>query len=275
MIDILRRILPSSVKRQIRLLYDPACRRRYRERRRLNNLDRYQPGSTTLLGPATRFVDCASFLSAYSHIFEDEIYAFNPGRDSPVILDGGANIGLAVLYWKRQFPEAQITAFEPDPDIFETLRWNCLNHGYDDVRLLQSGLWKERTTLHFAADGADGGHIRVAGNSKEKRKDVSISTVRLRSFLDERIDLLKLDIEGAETNVLLDCEGALDTVQNLFVEYHSFVEQDQRLDAILRVLHDAGFRYHIQPELVSPQPFVRRRTSYEMDQRLNIFAYRS
>jgi FkbM family methyltransferase len=273
-LDLLRRITRSSVKRAVRLLYDSDFRRHQQERQRLNNLQRYQPGSTSLLGPPTRFIDSASFLSAYSHIFDDEIYDFDAERSAPVILDGGANVGLAILYWKRQYPDARITAFEPDPDIFDVLRWNCRNHGYDDVQLIQRGLWKEQTELQFAADGADGGHFSDVGQSDGKREKASIPTVRLRPFLNEPIDLLKLDVEGSETEVLLDCKGALERVKHLFVEYHSFVDQEQRLDAILQVLHDAGFRYHIQPELVSSQPFLKRRHSYGMDQRLNIFAYR-
>ena len=273
-IDILRRKFPTSIKRYARFLYDSDYRRHYRERRWLRNLERYKPESTTLLGPSTRFVDSASFLSAYKHIFDDKIYGFEADRPNPVIIDGGANIGLGVLYWKLLYPDARVTAFEPDPEIFDVLHWNCRNHGHEDVRLIQKGLWKSETELHFAADGADSGHFSAVGQSTEEQKGTSIPTARLRSFLNGRIDLLKLDIEGSETEVLLDCQGALRNVERLFVEYHSFVGQEQRLDAILRVLHDAGFRYHIQPEFVLMQPFLDQRQSHGMDQRLNIFAYR-
>jgi hypothetical protein len=58
------------------------------------------------------------------------------------------------------------------------------------------------------------------------------------------------------------------------VEYHSYIGQEQRIDDILRVLRQANFRIHIQPELVADQPFLERKESYGMDQRLNIFAYR-
>lgn len=274
MIDTLRRVTTNLIKQRVRLLYDSDYRHRRHERRRLDSLQRYQSGSTTLLGPSTRFADSASFLSAYNYIFDDEIYDFDVSKSDPVILDGGANVGLAIFYWKQRYPDAQITAFEPDPEIFDILRWNCQSHGYSDVELIQKGLWKRETEMHFASDSADAGHFTEVGQFEDK-KDEPISTIRLRPFLNEPIDLLKLDIEGSEVEVILDCEGALNNVKRLFVEYHSFVDQDQRLDSILRVLHDAGFRYHIQPELVSKQPFLKRRHSYGMDQRLNIFAYRS
>lgn len=109
---------------------------------------------------------------------------------------------------------------------------------------------------------------------KAQDDTVSVPVVRLAPYLDQSIDLLKLDIEGAETEVLLDCQDELDTVDHLFVEYHSYLEQEQRLDEILRVLREVGFRVHIQPELVADKPFVHQLDSYGMDHRLNIFAYR-
>jgi hypothetical protein len=57
--------------------------------------------------------------------------------------------------------------------------------------------------------------------------------VRLKEYLDRagRVDLLKMDIEGAEADVLEDCRGSLGGVQHLFVEYHAYTGQPQRLDA--------------------------------------------
>ena len=74
--------------------------------------------------------------------------------------------------------------------------------------------------------------------------------------------------------MLLDAAGHLGSVQNLFVEYHSCVGKEQRIDEILRVLRQAEFRTHVQPELVADQPFFQRLESCGMDHRLNIFAYR-
>jgi len=223
-------------------------------------------------------VDAASFLSAYRTIFEDEIYTFESVSDPPTIIDGGANVGLATLYWKQKWPKADIMAFEPDPQVFEVLEWNCEQHGHTDVDLIQRGLWSEDTTLQFQPDGADAGHLKEDPLTMDREKalsdTVSVPVVRLRPYLDQSIDLLKLDIEGAETEVLLDCEGALDTVEHLFVEYHSYIGQEQRIDEVLRVLREAGFRIHVQPELTSEQPFVKLQQDNSMDNRLNIFGYR-
>lgn len=254
--DILRRI-----KRTI-----------FPEIRRLDNLPRRERTVTKLLGPPTRLVDSSSFISDYYSIFEDEIYDFKPKGHPPKIIDGGANIGLATLYWKRNFPDSDITAFEPDPQIFAALKWNVEQREYGDVTLVQKGLWSEEGEVGFRPDGADGGH--VAGAVTDEGEKPVVPVVRLAPYLDGRIDMLKLDIEGAEVEVLLDSAGHLGTVENLFVEYHSYTGEEQRVDEILRVLRQSGFRVHIQPELVADQPFVQRLESYGMDHRLNIFAYR-
>lgn len=247
------------------------------ELHRLRSEERYVPGQTSLLHRPVQYVDAASFLSAYHAIFEEEIYAFLPTNEPPTIIDGGANIGLATLYWKKRWPEAEITAFEPDPQVFEILEWNCKQHGYPDATLIQKGLWSEDSRLQFDPDGADAGHLEENHAAIEDAQEdaVSVPVVRLVPFLDRPIDMLKLDIEGAETEVLLDCEGALDSVEHLFVEYHSYIDQEQRIDEVLHVLQNSGFRVHIQPELVADRPFVQRLESYGMDHRLNIFAYRS
>ena len=275
--DTMRRIIPESVVECTKALGVRKVSKEI-EMMRLRRRSRYSPCETSLLEHPTRLTDPASFLSAYRAIFEEEIYEFVPADEPPTIIDGGANVGLATLYWKKKWSNADITAFEPDPQVFEVLRWNCEQHGYTDVNLIQRGLWSENTTLQFQSDGADAGHLKEDPSTMtgEVQDDtVSVPVVRLRPYLDQSIDLLKLDIEGAETEVLLDCEGALDTVQHLFVEYHSYIDQEQRIDEVLRVLRKTGFRIHIQPELVADKPFTQRLDSYGMDHRLNIFAYRN
>ena len=86
--------------------------------------------------------------------------------------------------------------------------------------------------------------------------------------------MLKMDIEGAEVDVLLDCQGCISKVKNLFVEYHSWKDQRQRLDEILFLLSRNGFRYFIKPVSDRKHPFLDRGKEPCIDLQLNIFAYR-
>jgi FkbM family methyltransferase len=205
-------------------------------------------------------------------IFEDEVYKFNTPNNSPTIIDCGANIGLSIIYFKRLYPNANITAFEPDPDIFDLCKYNCNQFNLQDVEIVNAAVWKENTEMTFFADGALGGNIMAEGKNNTGTK---VKAEKLSSYLDRPIDFLKIDIEGAEYEVLKSCKDLLGNVQNLFVEYHSFQNQDQILDDLLRILSDAGFRYYIKEAWVSmKKPFVDSVLERNMDLQLNIFAYR-
>jgi FkbM family methyltransferase len=271
-------LVSDRIQHLFRRLVDSEYRQYDAEVKKLWHAPRYESGETTLLGPPTRYVDGASFLSAYRAIFEDEIYAFEPETRSPVILDGGANVGLATLYWKRRLPDADVTAFEPDPQVFDILRWNVREHGYDDVELHQKGLWSDEGVMPFDADGGDAGNIaKVTGETARRgnAKEHSVAVVELAPFLNRQVDLLKLDIEGAEVEVLRSVQSELERVEHVFVEYHSYVGQEQEVEDVLGILKEGGFRVHIHPELVADQPFVERPESDGMDHRLNIFGYRT
>lgn len=235
-------------------------------------MPRYNATETTLLGETVRLVDAASFLAAYHHIFGDEIYRFPTNSDIPLILDCGANIGLGVIYWKRLYPSSRVIAFEPDPQVFQALSWNCERWGITNTQLFNQAVWTHNGPVAFHSEGADSGRVEVA--FADDREPTQVVATRLCDFLNQPIDLLKLDIEGAEAHVLNDCQDHLSCVSNLFVEYHSFVNREQPLDEILRILKNSGFRLHITAELATRSPFVNRLDHFGIDNSLNIFAYR-
>ncbi len=242
-----------------------------REIRRLRRLPRFQPGVSKIFKRPIKFVDAASFASSFRSIFLHRIYEFATDNPCPYIIDGGANIGLATIYWKRLFPGAHILAFEPDPKICQFFIANCDSFGLEGIQLIEKAVWNANGVHQFARDYADSGNL-VGDQSSDT---IEVQTARLRPFLVEKtIDLLKLDIEGAEVDVLIDCQFSLTRVKRIFVEFHSFCGKAQRLDELLSVLTQAGFRIHIQPDMYSWKPFVNLRESFGMDNRLNIFGLR-
>jgi FkbM family methyltransferase len=174
---------------------------------------------------------------------------------------------------EAEYPAASIVAFEPDPTIFAALEWNCRQWDLTGVELINRAVWTQAGEMSFWPEGSDSGRL-LPRNESEVPSRITVETVCLRDFLNRPIDLLKLDIEGAEVDVLIDCADHLNQVDHLFMDYHSFVGQPQRLDDLLRVLRSAGFRFYLQPEVFLPSPFVQRRNHRGMDQTLNVFAYR-
>ena len=240
------------------------------ERRRLARLPRYMETTTLLPGFACRIPDGPSFLASWEEIFDREIYNFKPAGAAPRILDCGANVGVSCLYFHRKFPGARITAFEPDPKIFAYLKANLATGGCGNVELIAKAVWSSATTLRFQSEGADAGRIEA----QDGKNVIEIPTIRLRDFLQEPVDLLKLDIEDAETEVVRDLAPDLSRVKNIFVEYHSFAGRPQSLGALIQTLVDAGFRVQVHPMNAAPQPFLEVKTHLGMDMQLNIFGYR-
>ena len=121
----------------------------------------------------------------------------------------------------------------------------------------KKAVWIADTSLSFHAEGADGGRIE----SPEATTDGSftVDACDLRSFLQEPIDFLKMDIEGAEVDVLMHCVNDLSNVSNLFVEYHSYANQPQRFNELANVLTDAGFRDQIQTQFAPKKPTMQTR----------------
>jgi FkbM family methyltransferase len=261
----------STIKHCAKLALRPSYRREQWELRRLRRLPKYSVGSTTLLGPRLELLDPGSFLAMYDEIFEREIYRFIAANERPRILDCGANIGLSVCYFKRLYPHSRITAFEPDPKAFACLSRNCQALGLDGVELIPKAVWKQAGELPFWGEGADAGRVTAPGEAQT----ATVAACRLKDFLSEPVDFLKMDVEGAEADVLLDCASSLAQVRTCFVEYHSFTGRPQRLETVTQVLSEAGFRLHVHPVFWSHHPFVKRREHLGMDLQLNLFAFRT
>lgn len=261
----------NSVKHIGKILLRPDYRRVTTEKSKLRKTPRYTRTSTSLLGRELILADSASFLFMYGEVFEQEIYRFKPCFKNPFIIDAGANIGLSVIYFKQLCHDAKVIAFEPDPTVFSILQENIENFGFENIDLINKALWNSESTIEFMAEGADGGRIVKLDGSTQT---CQVETTRLRPYLEKPVDFLKIDIEGAETEVLKDCKDLLGNVENIFVEYHSFADQPQTLDVVIKILSDAGFRLHIHPPVTSPQPFFHRNIHLGMDMQLNIFAFR-
>jgi FkbM family methyltransferase len=234
-------------------------------------MNRYRPVTIEVQGHPVALVDGASAAEQLNDIFVRCIYDFAVTRPDPLIIDAGANVGLATLHWLDLVPGAHIECFEPDPDVFAALQRNV--GGKPGVVLHQQALWREETTIPFARFGADAGRVAELADDSTTYDAVA---VRLSKVLQmhERIDLLKLDIEGAEWFVLDEAREELHRVDALIVEHHSFVGQEQLLSQLFEVLREAGFRTHVHNDNPARQPLLGVPDFGSMDLQLNVFAWR-
>ena len=211
-------------------------------------------------------------LKTYDEIFVCEIYRFESISINPVIIDCGANIGISSLYFKTIYPNAKLIAFEPDVSLADIFQKNMVQNGVTNFTLHKAAVWTENGTISFNNKGSEASSIDITGNSS-----FQVPTVKLAAILAEysSIDLLKIDIEGAEYAVIQDIANELNRVQNMFIEYHGLASETYKLDTILRIVSEAGFKCYIKMAADNlDMPFYQKQTGTIYDVQLNIFCYR-
>jgi FkbM family methyltransferase len=144
-----------------------------------------------------------------------------------VVADVGAYVGLYTLALSQRVrPGGKVMAFEPDPTSFEGLsRHVALNGVVDTVELCQAVVGCEDGSVAFAAGRGSESH--VAAGDGGFAEPLMVRVVRLDSVLrDERLDVLKIDVEGYEELVL---QGARELLSDplrkpraIYIEVHPY-----------------------------------------------------
>jgi len=233
---------------------------------------RYQARTIHFLNYKFKVPDCLSFVWQFKEIFVDEYYFFETASSEPVIYDCGANIGTSCVYFKKHYPKAKIIAIEADPTIAEILKSNLIENKINDIEIINKAVWIHNDGIDLSPEGSDGASIFGTGDK------IKVPSLRLQQLLQNQpIDMLKMDIEGAETEVLKDCRNELRNIKNMFIEYHSYSNQQQQLNELLSILTENQFKYTIISPYVKPRPLVNKklRQMHGMDLQLNIFAFRN
>ena len=191
-------------------------------------------------GLRVRITDGPNAYMQYKDVFVRGIYRYRTDNPTPTIIDGGGNMGISVLGFKRDHPNANVTVFEPDLAIGQLLRENLTrNNASDGVTIVPAGLAAEPGRVSFHTDASAGGQITAEG------ANASIDVVRLSDHVTSDVDFLKLNIEGQELPVLREMEsaGKLVHVRRLVVEYHGWAGGEQCLGDLLNLLARNKFRY--------------------------------
>lgn len=225
-----------------------------------------------VFGKELKYSDRFWFLHGLEEIFIQKVYLFKTEKKAPLIIDCGSNIGLSIIYFKNCHPDAKVIGFEPDPQNFQLLKENLQSFSLNDVEIVNKAVWKASDMLAFSSFGNVGSKL---AESAEVTGVVMVPAVALSPYLEaEEVDFLKIDIEGAEFEVLESCKAVLNNVKNIFIEYHSLPEKPQVLSRLLLLLEEAGFRYYIKEAWPNLRyPYMSQKTVM-FDLQLNIFAYR-
>jgi FkbM family methyltransferase len=219
------------------------------------------------------FKDSTTFLVSIDELFVNEFYKFRTDNDQPKIIDCGSYIGTSILYFKVNYPNAVITGFEPDEKNYSILKQNLDSWNFKNTIALNAAIWIDNGSISFNSVGNMSSRIETDPSGNDDNGNVKC--VRLNDLLNEEIDFLKIDIEGAELAVLRDCSDNLKNVKKLFVEYHGKYNEMFKLNEILEILLQNNFKYYIKEGCtVYSKPFWDKDKIGDYDILLNIFAFR-
>ncbi|MGQ5637531.1 MULTISPECIES: FkbM family methyltransferase [unclassified Streptomyces] len=216
----------------------------------------------------------------YNEIFVERAYLRHGIQltDSSRVVDAGANVGLFSLFVKREFPGARILAFEPIPAIHQALVENLDGHGAKDVEVVRAALGRRaEEQVRFTFYPALPGNSTRYPEQKKVGRELTVSQIgqeavdrimagieveaevrRLSDVLREwapegPIDLLKIDVEGAELEVMEGLDAAdWQRVRQTVIEVQDL---DGRLDAVRGILDAQGFAVTVESAANLPEVF--------------------
>jgi FkbM family methyltransferase len=170
--------------------------------------------SVTLRGKSSDF-------RVFDEIFLKEQYNSHLLPKNPkVILDAGANIGLSSVYFANRFPNAQVFALEPENSNYELLSVNTEN--FENIIPFKKALWSHSTNLRLANPNSEKWAFNFTESQQPSEKlyeAISIERFMIDYSVNE-IDILKLDVEGAEKDIFSKNIDWIPKVKLLIVELH-------------------------------------------------------
>lgn len=148
-------------------------------------------------------------------------------KTGEIVLDVGAYCGLSTISFSKAVgATGKVVAFEPDPNNFGALLKNLKQAQVLNVIPSNSAMSGADGALHFSSEGNMGSHLSSV--STERGKSIEVQTVTLRTALAkynlDRVDVIKLDIEGAEYSVI---ESSVDLIENLGARWAIELHADQ------------------------------------------------
>lgn len=163
----------------------------------------------------------SSDLPTFYQIFSFKQYRLKNKIQPRFIIDCGANVGYSSIYFSSVYPDATIIAVEPEISNFEMLVKNTAS--YKNIKCIQKGIWNKSTNLEIVDNGGGYWNFRtkeVAHKNNNTIKAISIDDIVTLYNIDS-IDLLKIDIEGAEKELFeANYEHWLPLTKVMIVELH-------------------------------------------------------
>src|SRR4051812_20368364 len=169
------------------------------------NFGSVEPGSLQVVGFRVDYANQSHTLFLLHEIFVNAEYEFQTLASRPHIVDCGANIGMAVLFFKAMHPNADVLAFEADPLTFTHLTRTIESNRLTSVATEQVAVTGEGAPVTLFRSRSDPASITASVHqSWGGDEGEQVPAIRLSDRIAKTVDFLKLDIEGAEYGVVDD-----------------------------------------------------------------------
>ncbi|MDD4381917.1 MAG: FkbM family methyltransferase [Candidatus Dojkabacteria bacterium] len=206
-----------------------------------------EPKTRNFKNYSITYFDDEEFKILSKEIFGNEVYKTVLDNPAPLIYDLGSHIGLSVLYFKKQYPNSKIISFEPNPNVYPLLLENIETNNIRNVQTYNLALSRKKGVRRLYIDKSQRGcfstssFTKNAWDGKQKSIGIDVQTDRLSNYINKSIDLLKMDIEGAELEVLkeIDSNNKIKMIKKITIEYHQ--TDRKRLKELLRILQRNNF----------------------------------
>jgi len=156
-------------------------------------------------------------------VFGRDDYRFESLKNPSIIMDIGAHIGGFVVSAALNFPQAKIYSFEPVEENYKMLIKNIRLNNLTNVFAFNKAIMdKSGDSYIYLNPKNKGAHTTLADLGTGKQK---ITSITLQEFIENekitKIDFLKMDIEGAEFDVLMNCpKQILLLAERMGIEIH-------------------------------------------------------
>jgi len=179
-------------------------------------------------------------------IFRNEEYRFTENIQNPLIIDCGSNIGMSILYFKTRHSSARIIGFEPNRKIYNILLKNLHENELTDVVVNNLALAGHNGHIEFFESDTETLDNSIV--TDENKKKVRVECVKLSEYIHEKVNLLKMDVEGAEEDVIEDLINTkkIRLVDKIFMEYHLLPDRRLGLEGMIKSLKKHGFKVNVR-----------------------------
>jgi FkbM family methyltransferase len=159
-------------------------------------------------------------VAAFGHVFITDAYGFLLTRQPSIIIDAGANAGMSAVYFALRYPMAKIVAIEPEPSNFAMLKKN--SRLFPQIIPVNAALWSHEGFVHLRDNG--GGHWAMSTIECQAATEPTVPATTLQALMQklriQYVDLLKVDVEGAECEIFEDATPWINRVGVICAELH-------------------------------------------------------